>query len=92
MPSLDDLYRKIYLHYSFGMFYLNFKLVLEKSGTKFLTNLAIFFSFPSKYLTKGSSSVAKMLDTIKLHIISFNLTPYSKDYFIRYGRNYFFTI
>ena len=33
MPSLDDLYRKIYLHYSFAIIYLNFKLVLKKSGS-----------------------------------------------------------
>ena len=59
MPSLDDLYRKIYLHYSFGMFYLNIKLVLEKSGTKFLTNLAIFLVSQANTSLKGQAVLLK---------------------------------
>ena len=59
MPSLDDLYRKIYLHYSFGMFYLNFKLVLEKIGTKFLTNFDIFLVSRANTSLKGQAVLLK---------------------------------
>ena len=59
MPSLDDLYRKIYLYLSFAMYYPNFKLALEKSGTKFLTNFAIFLVSRANTSLKGQAVLLK---------------------------------
>ena len=41
------------------MYYLNFKLALEKSGTKFLTNFAIFLVSRANTSLKGQAVLLK---------------------------------